>query len=178
MHSALACQLSLPLSPSLSLSPSSSCSAISPDGLLCQCRDHRVWHGCRSTHGITTGIYTPSLFSIPPYSILHTPYSILSSLILPYTHTREVLFRSNSDWWGTVQGWMVDTSLHSWTWYGILFNFSFLFISKFLSGKDDFGFGFGGTGKKSYASQFDDYGEVSKGLTLLLLSSVLHLSPW
>ena len=31
---------------------------------------------------------------------------------------------------------------------------------KFLSGKDNFGFGFGGTGKKSYSSQFDDYGEV------------------
>ena len=27
-------------------------------------------------------------------------------------------------------------------------------------GKDNFGFGFGGTGKKSYSSQFDDYGEV------------------
>jgi ATP-dependent RNA helicase DDX1 len=26
-------------------------------------------------------------------------------------------------------------------------------------GKDNFGFGFGGTGKKSYSSQFDDYGE-------------------
>ncbi len=29
-----------------------------------------------------------------------------------------------------------------------------------VSGKDKNGFGFGGTGKKSYASQFDDYGEV------------------
>ncbi len=29
-----------------------------------------------------------------------------------------------------------------------------------LTGKDKNGFGFGGTGKKSYASQFDDYGEV------------------
>ena len=46
-----------------------------------------------------------------------------------------------------------------------------------FSGKDDFGFGFGGTGKKSYASQFDDYGEVSKGLTLVL-PSVHHLFSW
>lgn len=30
-----------------------------------------------------------------------------------------------------------------------------------LPGKDKFGFGFGGTGKKSYGSQFDSYGEVS-----------------
>ena len=28
-------------------------------------------------------------------------------------------------------------------------------------GKDRFGFGFGGTGKKSNSSQFDEYGEVS-----------------
>lgn len=31
------------------------------------------------------------------------------------------------------------------------------------SGKDKFGFGFGGTGKKSHANQFDEYGEVSVG---------------
>ena len=30
-----------------------------------------------------------------------------------------------------------------------------------LPGKDKFGFGYGGTAKKSTASQFDDYGEVS-----------------
>lgn len=29
-------------------------------------------------------------------------------------------------------------------------------------GTDKFGYGFGGTGKKSYNKQFDDYGEVSK----------------
>ena len=28
------------------------------------------------------------------------------------------------------------------------------------AGTDKNGFGFGGTGKKSYAKQFDDYGEV------------------
>lgn len=30
-------------------------SAISPDGLLCQCREHKAWHGCRSTHGVDSG---------------------------------------------------------------------------------------------------------------------------
>ena len=30
----------------------------------------------------------------------------------------------------------------------------------YLSGKDKFGFGFGGTGKKSTGNQFDDYGRV------------------
>ena len=29
------------------------------------------------------------------------------------------------------------------------------------TGKDEHGFGYGGTGKKSSSSQFDDYGEVS-----------------
>jgi len=33
-----------------------------------------------------------------------------------------------------------------------------LFIS--IPGKDKMGWGFGGTGKKSFASQFEDYGEV------------------
>ena len=37
----------------------------------------------------------------------------------------------------------------------------FLCSVKFFLGKDNFGFGFGGTGKKSYSSQFDDYGEVT-----------------
>ena len=29
--------------------------AISPDGLLCQCREQRAWEGCRSTHGVSGG---------------------------------------------------------------------------------------------------------------------------
>ena len=29
--------------------------AISHDGLLCQCREHRAWHGCRSTQGVESG---------------------------------------------------------------------------------------------------------------------------
>ena len=32
--------------------------------------------------------------------------------------------------------------------------------TQIFTGKDNFGFGFGGTGKKSYSSQFDNYGEV------------------
>lgn len=37
------------------------------------------------------------------------------------------------------------------------------------SGTDKFGFGFGGTGKKSHNKQFDSYGEVS--LNWLLVES-------
>ena len=35
-----------------------------------------------------------------------------------------------------------------------------IYLSIHLSGKDRYGFGFGGTGKKSTNSQFDDYGKV------------------
>ena len=40
-------------------------------------------------------------------------------------------------------------------------------------GKDKFGFGFGGTGKKSWTNQFDSYGEVS----LYCDCSVITCSP-
>lgn len=30
-------------------------SAISPDGLLCQCREQRAWHGARATLGVCQG---------------------------------------------------------------------------------------------------------------------------
>ena len=50
-----------------------------------------------------------------------------------------------------------------------------------LVGKDRFGFGFGGTGKKSWNNQFDTYGEVSNWYTVsnslsLSLSLSLFLS--
>lgn len=41
-------------------------------------------------------------------------------------------------------------------------------------GKDQFGFGFGGTGKKSTSSQFDDYGQVGSHS---LHSSVVSFVP-
>ena len=31
--------------------------AISPDGLLCQCREHKTWHGGRATFGVCQGKY-------------------------------------------------------------------------------------------------------------------------
>jgi len=44
------------------------------------------------------------------------------------------------------------------------------------SGTDKFGFGFGGTGKKSHNKQFDSYGEVSLNCLLVeALLKVLHV---
>ena len=49
-------------------------------------------------------------------------------------------------------------------------------------GTDKFGFGFGGTGKKSFNKQFDDYGEVSSNnicvSTVLLCPSMTYGSSF
>lgn len=49
--------------------------AISPDGLLCQCREQRAWQGCRSTLGVNQGIGQPYHLS------LHTKIHVF---ILPF----------------------------------------------------------------------------------------------
>lgn len=83
--------------------------AISPDGLLVQCREQRAWQGCRSTLGVSEGkVYYEAIV------------------------TDEGLCRVG---WATAHG-----SLEL--------------------GTDKNSFGFGGTGKKAYAKQFDDYGEA------------------
>jgi len=50
-------------------------------------------------------------------------------------------------------------------------------------GTDKEGFGFGGTGKKSFGRQFDSYGEVSLISTIgfyvfLVINHMPHASPW
>ncbi|XP_078450511.1 ATP-dependent RNA helicase DDX1 isoform X2 [Lampetra fluviatilis] len=82
--------------------------AIGPDGLCCQSREFKDWHGCRSTKGVTKGKYY---------------YEI--------TCNDEGLCRVG---WSTIKA-ALDL------------------------GTDKFGFGFGGTGKKSNNKQFDTYGE-------------------
>lgn len=42
----------------------------------------------------------------------------------------------------------------------------------FFPGTDKYGFGFGGTGKKSNNKQFDSYGEVMFNEIMLFLSAV------
>ena len=42
-------------------------------------------------------------------------------------------------------------------------------------GKDNQSFGFGGTGKKSFSSQFDDYGEVSQRTIGGIVNIMYHL---
>lgn len=46
-------------------------------------------------------------------------------------------------------------------------------------GTDKFGFGFGGTGKKSFGKQFDSYGEVSIGdASCKMREGILEISIW
>nr|QOS47381.1 DEAD-box DDX1 [Locusta migratoria] len=83
--------------------------AVTPDGLRCQSREQKEWHGCRATKGVQgKGRY-----------------------YYEATVTDEGLCRVG---WSTVQA-SLDL------------------------GTDRFGFGYGGTGKKSNNKQFDSYGE-------------------
>lgn len=94
---------------SLSVWDRSSAIAVTPDGLKCQSREQKSWHGCRTTKGVKkSGKY-----------------------YFEATVTDEGLCRVG---WSTSQA-ALDL------------------------GTDKFGFGFGGTGRKSNNKQFDVYGE-------------------
>uniref|UniRef100_A0A803JJS7 ATP-dependent RNA helicase n=1 Tax=Xenopus tropicalis TaxID=8364 RepID=A0A803JJS7_XENTR len=82
--------------------------AIGSDGLCCQSREIKEWHGCRSTRGVNKGKY---YYEVSCHD--------------------QGLCRVG---WSTLQA-SLDL------------------------GTDKFGFGFGGTGKKSHNKQFDNYGE-------------------
>uniref|UniRef100_A0A673GLA8 ATP-dependent RNA helicase n=1 Tax=Sinocyclocheilus rhinocerous TaxID=307959 RepID=A0A673GLA8_9TELE len=82
--------------------------AIGPDGLCCQSREFKEWHGCRSTKAVTKGKY---YYEVACHD--------------------QGLCRLG---WSTAQA-SLDL------------------------GTDKYGFGFGGTGKKSHNKQFDSYGE-------------------
>ncbi|KAM3932228.1 ATP-dependent RNA helicase DDX1 [Leptodactylus fuscus] len=82
--------------------------AIGADGLCCQSREVKEWHGCRSTRGVNKGKY---YYEVSCHD--------------------QGLCRVG---WSTLQA-SLDL------------------------GTDKFGFGFGGTGKKSHNKQFDNYGE-------------------
>lgn len=84
--------------------------AITPDGLRCQSREFKEWHGCRATAGVRgRGKY------------------YFEALV-----SDEGLCRV---------GWSTQSAVLD-------------------LGTDRFGFGYGGTGKKSNNRQFDDYGEA------------------
>ncbi|UYV62061.1 DDX1 [Cordylochernes scorpioides] len=83
--------------------------AVSPDGLTCQSREFKEWHGCRSTKGVQN----------------NGKYYYEAKV------TDEGLCRVG---WSTLAA-ALDL------------------------GTDKQGFGFGGTGKKSFGKQFDSYGE-------------------
>lgn len=84
--------------------------AITPDGLRCQSREQKEWHGCRANKGVhSSGKY-----------------------YFEATVTDEGLCRV---------GWSTP-------------------MASLDLGTDKYGFGFGGTGKKSNNKQFDNYGEA------------------
>lgn len=100
---------SLSSSWSLSLFDRGRAMAVTPDGLRCQSREQREWHGCRANKGVQGD----------------------GKFYYEATVTDEGLCRVG---WSTAQA-SLDL------------------------GTDKFSFGFGGTGKKSTAKKFDDYGE-------------------
>ncbi|XP_017877954.1 ATP-dependent RNA helicase Ddx1 [Ceratina calcarata] len=95
---------------SLSLFDRGRALAVTPDGLRCQSREQKEWHGCRANKGIQGK----------------------EKYFFEAIVTDEGLCRVG---WSTSQA-VLDL------------------------GTDKFGFGFGGTGKKSNAKQFDSYGEA------------------
>lgn len=84
--------------------------AVTPDGLRCQSREQKEWHGCRANKGVQGN----------------------GKFFFEAIVTDEGLCRVG---WSTSQA-TLDL------------------------GTDRFGYGFGGTGKKSNAKQFDNYGEA------------------
>ncbi|XP_050521813.1 ATP-dependent RNA helicase Ddx1 [Daktulosphaira vitifoliae] len=94
----------------LNLWDRSNSTAITPDGLRCQSREQKEWHGCRATNGVKNS----------------------GKFYFEATVTDEGLCRVG---WSTFQA-SLDL------------------------GTDKFGFGFGGTGRKSNNKQFDLYGET------------------
>ncbi|XP_076655905.1 ATP-dependent RNA helicase Ddx1 [Halictus rubicundus] len=94
----------------LSLFDRGSALAVTPDGLRCQSREQKEWHGCRANKGVQGN----------------------KKYFFEAIVTDEGLCRVG---WSTSQA-TLDL------------------------GTDKFGFGFGGTGKKSNAKQFSDYGEA------------------
>ncbi|XP_033312984.1 ATP-dependent RNA helicase Ddx1 [Bombus bifarius] len=95
---------------SLSLFDRGKALAVTPDGLRCQSREQKEWHGCRANKGI-----------------LGKDKYFFEAIV-----TDEGLCRVG---WSTSQA-SLDL------------------------GTDKFGFGYGGTGKKSNAKQFDNYGKA------------------
>lgn len=95
---------------SLSLFDRGKAMAVTPDGLRCQSREQKEWHGCRANKGVQGK----------------------NKFFFEATVTDEGLCRVG---WSTAQA-SLDL------------------------GTDRFGYGFGGTGKKSNAKQFDSYGEA------------------
>lgn len=107
--------------------------AVAPDGLRCQSREQKEWHGGRTTTGVRGEF--PKKKNISQFvEVLLIFLSVLGSgkYYFEATVTDEGLCRV---------GWSTEKA-------------------NLDLGTDKFSYGFGGTGKKSNNRQFDDYGEA------------------
>ena len=146
--------------------------AIAPDGLLCQARDEGGWQGARANVGALRGIFSPPL---PP------PHLLLLLILLHSFHLyiKSCFFLFNSSYLSlshrpnfapclpilTTNNPSVHLCLGK-HYYEVevtdegLCRVGWSTANASLElGVDKHGFGFGGTGKKSFAKQFDAYGE-------------------
>ena len=108
--------------------------AITPDGSRCQSREQREWHGCRANKGVhSSGKYYYEA-TVTDEGLCRVGWSTVMVSCAPVCTSLSI---------------PIDRNLQS------------LFVQASLDlGTDKFGFGFGGTGKKSHNKQFDDYGEA------------------
>lgn len=159
-----------------------SSSAIGADGLCCQSREFKEWHGCRSTKGVTKGKITPFLCVLSKNQ--GSPGKLNFSLLFLQGG---IIMKCPVTIKGCV-GWAGPLPRHHWTWVcfsmtslhwsgctitSVIILFLFCFYS--LLGTDKYGFGFGGTGKKSHNKQFDSYGEVRHNEGLWFDTQVLEV---
>lgn len=145
-----------------------STAAIGPDGLCCQSREFKEWHGCRSTKGVTKGAFLTDddvTFNINIYLFPSSnDFLALHASLCPGKYYYEVTCQDQGlcrVGWSTGQA-ALDLGNHDTVQciLAILKACQQHSVSILFAGTDKHGFGFGGTGKKSNNKQFDSYGEV------------------
>ncbi|KPJ16613.1 ATP-dependent RNA helicase Ddx1 [Papilio machaon] len=137
--------------------------AVTPDGLRCQSRDHKDWHGCRATKGVhTKGAYYYEAI-VTDEGLCRVGWSTQGARLdlgtdrlgFGYGGTGKKSNAKQFDDYGGAYGKndvIVSIAIT------LILSFSLTTQARLDLGTDRLGFGYGGTGKKSNAKQFDDYG--------------------